>query len=222
MSSPATTQVFDIRKLFYLLTIDTAAEFNFGESTGFLYTHGSHTASTVIGSPAGFAEAFNTSEEFLLRRGLAQRFYWTINPSKFRDANAKVQEVVNHYVHLALQPKHASKAQQVGHGHRQWRYVFLEALVSGTDDPKLIRDNLLNVLLAGRDTTASLLSSVFYFLARNMWVWEKLRREVVGEFGDCHRRGNEITHARVKHLTYLRYVLNESESVVLNPKRQLG
>lgn len=213
---------FDIQKLFYLLTIDSATELLFGESTGSLHTYGSHTASTVYSSLAGFAEAFNTSQEYLLRRVLAQRLYWTINPSKFRDANAQVHEVVNHYVQLALQSKHASEAQQADHGHGQGRYVFLEALASGTDDPKLIRDNLLNVLLAGRDTTASLLSSVFYFLARNPWVWEKLRREVVGEFGDCHRRGNEITDARVKNLTYLRYVLNESEYVVLNPKSLLG
>ena len=206
---------FDIQELFYILTIDSATEFLFGESTGSLHTYGSHTASTVVRSSAGFAEAFNTSQKYLLRRVLAQRLYWTINPSKFRNANAQVHEVVNHYVQLALLSKHADKTQKVGHGHGQGRYVFLEALASETDDPKLIRDNLLNVLLAGRDTTASLLSSVFYFLARNSRVWEKLRREVVGEFGDRRRRGNGITHARVKDLTYLRYVLNESESVIL-------
>jgi cytochrome P450 len=209
---------FDIQELFYLLTIDSATEFLFGESTGSLHAYGSHTASTVVGSLAGFAEAFNTRQEYLLRRVLAQRLYWTINPSKFRNANAQVHEVVDHYVQLALLSKHAGKTQKVGHGNGPGRYVFLEALASGTDDPKLIRDNLLNVLLAGRDTTASLLSSVFFFLARNARVWEKLRREIVGEFGDCHRPGNEITHARVKDLTYLRYVLNESEFVVLNPK----
>lgn len=49
----------------------------------------------------------------------------------------------------------------------QERYVFLKELAKDTRDPKLLRDQLLNILLAGRDTTASLLSSVFYELAGN-------------------------------------------------------
>jgi cytochrome P450 len=164
----------------------------------------------------GFADAFNTSQEYLLRRALVQRLYWTINPAQFRAANAKVHEVVDHYVHLALQSKHAHAAPGSSGRNEdldKGRYVFLEALASDTNDPKVIRDNLLNVLLAGRDTTASLLSSVFYFLARNPRVWAALRAEIVREFGARHTPGhNEITHARLKSLTYLRYVLNESES----------
>jgi cytochrome P450 len=209
---------FDIQELFYLLTIDSATEFLFGESTACLHAYTNEAASAVVESPTGFADAFNTSQEYLLHRVLAQRFYWTINPSKFQAANAKVHGVVDHYVHLALQSKNAGRGggkrqqdqdqdQEKGHG----RYVFLEALASQTDDPKVIRDNLLNVLLAGRDTTASLLSSVFYFLARNPRVWTTLRNEIVAEFGDSCTPGNEITHTRLKNLTYLRYVLNESE-----------
>ena len=37
-------------------------------------------------------------------------------------------------------------------------YLFIDALIARTRDPKLIRDQLVNVLLAGRDTTACLLS----------------------------------------------------------------
>lgn len=38
------------------------------------------------------------------------------------------------------------------------RYVFLTALISKTRDQRVLRDQLINVLLAGRDTTACLLS----------------------------------------------------------------
>lgn len=198
---------FDIQELFYLLTIDSATEFLFGESTRTLELDGNKSVGTVVESAAGFAEAFNTSQAYLLRRALAQKLYWTINPAEFHKANAKIHEVVDRYVQLALRSKHTGKNQKTGQG----RYVFLEALALETDDSKVIRDNLLNVLLAGRDTTASLLSSVFYFLARNSRVWGKLRREIVREFGDRQTPGNEITHARLKGLTYLRYVLNESK-----------
>ena len=37
-------------------------------------------------------------------------------------------------------------------------FVFLDALIAETKDPKVIRDQLVNILLAGRDTTACLLS----------------------------------------------------------------
>ena len=40
-------------------------------------------------------------------------------------------------------------------------YVFLYELAKQTRDPKVLRDQLLNILVAGRDTTAGLLSFVF-------------------------------------------------------------
>jgi cytochrome P450 len=41
-------------------------------------------------------------------------------------------------------------------------YVFVEALVQQTRDPRVLRDQCLNVLLAGRDTTACCLSWTVY------------------------------------------------------------
>ncbi|KAJ0413289.1 cytochrome P450 [Aspergillus carlsbadensis] len=210
---PGDKSAINIQELFYQLTIDSATEFLFGESTACLHASSIQPAATVLNSPAGFADAFNTSQDYLLRRALAQRLCWTINPARFRDANATVHRVVDHYVQRALQSKHAGAGGSRQQGQGQGRYVFLEALASQTDDPKVIRDNLLNVLLAGRNTTASLLSSVFYFLARNPRVWATLHEEIVGAFGDRHTHAadkNEITHARLKNLTYLRYVLNET------------
>jgi cytochrome P450 len=37
-------------------------------------------------------------------------------------------------------------------------HSFLDALIQETRDPKVLRDQLLNVLLAGRDTTACCLT----------------------------------------------------------------
>lgn len=188
------------------MTIDSATDFLFGESTDTLSSHCSHSGETATNETLiGFASAFNTSQRYLLRRTLAQQLYWTINPREFREANAAVHKFVDHYVCLAL----LAKQEGIRKGAVDGRYIFLQALASETNDPKIIRDNLLNILLAGRDTTASLLSSVFYFLARNARVWSKLRREVTQEFGDSQTPGKEITLERLKDLAYLRYVLNE-------------
>ena len=83
------------------------------------------------------------------------------------------------------------------------RYVFLQELVKQTGDPVQIRSELLNILLAGRDTTASLLSNTWFVLSQRPDIWEKLQAEVK-ELG-----GETPTFAQIKEMKYLRYVLNE-------------
>lgn len=197
---------FDVQRLFFLLTIDSATHFLFGESVGSMTpesANGNILQKSAVGNAAGFAEAFNTAQDYLSARSRAQNFYWLINPKEFRDANKQVHELVDHYVRLALEAKkHPEKREPGG------RYIFREALAEETDDPKVLRDNMLNILLAGRDTTASLLSSTFFYLSRHPKVWNKLRREIINEFGDS-QHPREITHVKMKDIPYLRYVLNE-------------
>lgn len=83
------------------------------------------------------------------------------------------------------------------------RYVFLHQLVKETGDKLQIRSELLNILLAGRDTTASLLSNVWWQIARRPDVCAKLRAEV------DQLDGIPPTFAQLKDMKYLRWVLNE-------------
>jgi cytochrome P450 len=46
-------------------------------------------------------------------------------------------------------------------------------------DPKILKDETLNIMLAGRDTTASTLTFVIYFLAMYPYVMDRLREEVL-------------------------------------------
>ena len=159
---------------------------------------------SAVGNADGFAEAFNTAQDYLASRSRAQNFYWLVNPKEFQDANKRVHEVVDHYVRLALEHKKHPEKKEAGS-----RYIFAEALAADTDDPKLLRDNMLNILLAGRDTTASLLSSTFFYLARYPHVWDRLRREIISQFGDSKHPTGEITQTKLKDIPYLRHVLNE-------------
>ena len=84
------------------------------------------------------------------------------------------------------------------------RYVFLYELLKQTQDPYTLRSELLNVLLAGRDTTAGLLSCTFHVLARRPDIWAKLRTEVDA------LDGQRPDYTQIKDMKYLRYVLNES------------
>lgn len=62
-------------------------------------------------------------------------------------------------------------------------YTFLHALAGFTRDRQVLRDQLVAVLLAGRDTTASSLSWLFYELARHPEVVKKLRKEIIDQVG---------------------------------------
>ena len=85
--------------------------------------------------------------------------------------------------------------------------TFVHALARFTRDRKVIRDQLIAVLLAGRDTTASTLSWVFLELARNPAVVEKLREEIVQHLGSS---GRPPSYQDIKDMKYVTYIINES------------
>ena len=89
-------------------------------------------------------------------------------------------------------------------GDSQGRYVFLEELVRQTTDKYAIRSELLNILLAGRDTTASLLSNLWWEISRRPEVWAKLRAEVDA------LNGEKPTFDQMREMKYLRNVVSES------------
>ena len=78
-------------------------------------------------------------------------------------------------------------------------YTFLHALASFTRDRKVLRDQLVAVLLAGRDTTASALSWTFYELARHPDVVVKLRQEIMEYIG----LNRSPTYHDLKNMKYL-------------------
>ena len=77
-------------------------------------------------------------------------------------------------------------------------------MIHQTQDRVKIRSELLNILLAGRDTTASLLSNVWFSLSKHPDIWSKLRDEV------DTLNGTPPTYDQVKDLRYLHAILKES------------
>lgn len=82
--------------------------------------------------------------------------------------------------------------------------LLQKELVRQTTDPIAIRSELLNILLAGRDTTASLLTNVWHILSQRQDMWKKLRAEV------ATLDGAEPSWEELKNLKYLKALLNES------------
>ena len=92
------------------------------------------------------------------------------------------------------------------------RYVFLHELLKQTQDPYVVRSELLNVLLAGRDTTAGLLANTWWVLARRPDIWAKLQAEIESHCGP--NPDTRPDYATIKEMPYLKYVLNESLRVM--------
>ncbi|KAI3404461.2 NUP192 [Candida oxycetoniae] len=198
-------QVFDIQELLFRLTVDSATEFLFGQSVESLRdaSIGMQNDATEIPGTKEFAKAFNFSQNYLASRVVLQKFYWLLNGKKFRECNQVVHKFAQHYVRKALSLTAADLEKENG-------YIFLYELVKHTRDPKVLQDQLLNILVAGRDTTAGLLSFVFFELARNPNVFAKLKEELYNKFGSGKEaRIDEITFESLKGCEYLKAVLNE-------------
>ncbi len=82
---------------------------------------------------------------------------------------------------------------------------FLHALANNTRDRKVIRDQIVAVLLAGRDTTAGTLSFFFHELSQHPEIVRKLRQEIIRTVG-THRAP---TYEDLKGMSYLNHCLNE-------------
>ena len=85
------------------------------------------------------------------------------------------------------------------------RVTFLSQLAAETTDRVKIRSELLNLLLAGRDTTAALMANVFFELSKRPEIQSRLRREI-----DTFIGADLPTFEGIKSMKYLRAVLNES------------
>ncbi|EGW32402.1 cytochrome P450 52A3 [Spathaspora passalidarum NRRL Y-27907] len=192
---------FDIQELFFRLTLDTATEFLLGESV-----HSLHDDS--IGLPARkevleFARAFDLSQKYLGSRVYSQAAYFLVDGFEFRRANRTVHNWIQTFVTKALTMTPDVLEEKSKDG-----YTFLYELVKYTKDKRVLQDQLLNILLAGRDTTAGTLSFCLFELARNPDVWEKLKAEIYQTFGKDDT--SKITFESLKQCEYLKWVINET------------
>jgi cytochrome P450 len=214
-----TSQV-DLQVLFFRLTIDSACEFLFGESidsqilnlpenAGLLSSKAKDRAIDEV----KFATAFDRSQAWCSHRTRFMDKYWLVDGLAARRDCKTVHDFVDYFVRRALKqnPNEVEKELEKGSANHKDKYVFLDALARETRDPIELRDQLLNILLAGRDTTASLLGWTFWILARHPDIFDKLRASIVEQFGTySSSSANDISFVSLKNCQYLQHVINES------------
>ncbi|TVY45706.1 Cytochrome P450 [Lachnellula occidentalis] len=190
---PQDGTTFDIQDLFFRFTLDSATKFFFGQSTESLLSVNEPNKDLAAKQKTdmSFADAFKESQDYLAARFRAQKLYWLIDTPGSRRANKIVHRFVDSCIQRAVDQQKFEAS--ISDESTTPDHTFLGELMKVTSDHKIIHDQLLNVLLAGRDTTASLLSWTFYLLARDVRVWTKLRNEVIDAFGTADKPKADVS-----------------------------
>ncbi|KAJ7115327.1 cytochrome P450 monooxygenase pc-1 [Mycena epipterygia] len=205
----------DFQDLVGRLTMDAAAEFLFGScldslSSALPYPSNALSVPAIHNSPQAqegnnFTAAFS---EAMLQIIFRERVGW-IWPlyEVFVDQTAKPMKVVTKYldpiIHEALEKKKRGETRTSDDSEN---ITLLDDLIEKTSDPKLLKDEILNILIAGRETTMSVLTIIIYFLAMYPDVTVRLREEIMA----CVGPTNAPTYEDIKPMKYLRAVINET------------
>ncbi|KAL8920900.1 MAG: hypothetical protein Q9172_004287 [Xanthocarpia lactea] len=200
---PSDGSTFDIQDLFFRLTLDTATEHLLGDSTNCLRPDAPEEVEQFV---SDFAYAQRT----VVRRIRMGKFAWLDWDPGFSDACNRTHSYVKPFIERAIARRHSSlnaKEKQYNTNPtdaQNTRYCFLDELVKEENDSEHILGQVLNILVAGRDTTASLLSSLFFTLSRRSDVMAKLREEV------SQLNGRAPTYDDIKGMKYLNWAIKET------------
>lgn len=203
---PTDGTTVDLQPLFFSFTMDTATEFLLGRST--------HTLDPDRSSQkeADFVRDYLSCCIEAVRRMRMSPLKPLWYDRKFEAAKERAWGYVDSFVNEAVALRDTGKLLAVRNdesdtaGDDSVAYNFLRELALDSGDRTFLRDQILSVLLASRDTTAGLLSNLFFVLARRADVYQKLREEVVEHFGD-----EFPTQETLKKATYLDWVIKECQ-----------
>lgn len=182
-------QTIDVQDLFFRLTLDAATHFLLGSSV------------ESLSSPqVEFAEAFAVVQKTHNDMERLGPLHKLTRFPEYKKSLDILNRFVNQYVDQVLRMTPEELESKGSHN-----YNFLHALAGFTRDPKVLRDQLVAVLLAGRDTTAGTLSWTLYELSRNPQAVRSLRQEILETVGPTEAP----TYENLKNMKYLQHVMNE-------------
>ena len=171
----------EMMPLLYNFTLDTATDFLFGESIESQKVAIAARKNTVMDEQARkklatqleraqeFSSSFRIANEYMLMRIRLQSLYFLGDSFKFRRAVRRIRRVTDRYVKLACDTAASSEKPE---GKKQ---SLMFNLANQTQDRIELRNQTLSILLAGRDTTASLLGWALTRLALHPEVFSRLR-----------------------------------------------
>ncbi|KAH8832425.1 cytochrome P450 monooxygenase pc-1 [Flagelloscypha sp. PMI_526] len=212
----------DFQDLLHRFTLDTATEFLLGHCVHTLhadlpYPHNiarplsKHIPQSSDGifrstvSPDDFASAFMEAQYAVVDR-VRKGWIWPLFEI-FQDKTVKPMKVVSSFIDplVSAAVERRKSGERLGEKDLDSE-TLLDHLVKSTEDPKILKDETINILVAGRDTTAATTTYALYFLAKYPNVMQRLRDEVMDKVGPTSRPTFDV----IKDMPYLRAVLNET------------
>ncbi|KZM23844.1 heme binding [Ascochyta rabiei] len=188
-------QPVDTLDMMFRYTLDAATHFLLGTSVDSL-----HHPQTR------FADAFSNAQRVQSIIARLGPLNWAVPRTRmgFYDSIKTIDDFVSLYIDraLALSPEELEKKTS-----HDADYTFLHAIAAYTRDRQMLRDQLVSVLLAGRDTTACTLTWALYHLSLSPAIASKLRQEILDTVG---RPASKPTYQHLKSMKYLQHVLNET------------
>jgi cytochrome P450 len=163
----------DIQDLVQRMVLDANIEYLFGDSLGLLGEKASETAQVLN-------ESLDCALEgviYRLRLGKLMFLHWD---PKFWRACKTIHTFAEKYVAQALQLREREKL--AGVSGTPEKYILLNEMAKDTNDPILLRDEIVTMIAAARDTTSATISFALYLLARTPDIWAKLRAEVLNYY----------------------------------------
>ncbi|PVI00498.1 cytochrome P450 [Periconia macrospinosa] len=184
----------DILDMLFKYTLDAATHFLFGASVD-----------SQLHAQTAFADAFNSVQHI---QGIIARmgpYNWAVPRKRlgyYKSLNI-LDNFIDTYIDkaLALSPKELEEKSN-----HDEDYTFLHSIAAYTRDRKMLRDQLVSTLLAGRDTTACTLTWILYHLSMDHDVLAKLRAEIIETVG----LEKAPTYQNLKDMKYLQNVMNET------------
>ncbi|CAK5272720.1 unnamed protein product, partial [Mycena citricolor] len=208
----------DFQDLIGRFTMDSATEFLFGTCVNslqadvpFAHNVGAFPRPSEAAQVANtFLDAFAAAMHAISEREVLGNV-WPLF-EMWEDKTAAPMAVVSAFldpiIEAAVERKRMKKqmrgAGEAVDGEQNEDSTLLDELLVSTDDPKVLKDETLNILLAGRDTTMHVTTMVIYFLSMYPDVCARLRAEVLEYVGPTRRP----TYDDVKNMKYLRAVIN--------------
>ncbi|KJZ72563.1 hypothetical protein HIM_08087 [Hirsutella minnesotensis 3608] len=173
----------NLQALFYMFTMDVSTDFMFGRSTNMLVSPGEDAVA--------FCKAFDYA---LLASASRARLGWLLRDKLLDESVAQCRAFIGRHVAASLAQDKVKERP----------YVFMNELVDSGATHEQITDQLMAIIIGGRDTSASTLSSLFWMLARRPDVVKILRDELAS------LEGRRPTWDELKGLKYLNNVLKEA------------
>ena len=187
---PSDDRTVDLQPLFFEFAMDVSTEFLLGHSTSEL------RGAEFRSRNHQFVSDYLLCSEAVVKKLRLGPLQFLVRDKEAAKAKTRVFEYIDSFIKEAKQRK---SRDEPNHG-----YDVLQEIQNIAPDHKTLRDQVLHILLASRDTVACLLSNLVFELSRNPSVQTRLREEVFRCAG-TERPTVEQLHS----MKYLKWCVNE-------------